>query len=436
MFLIKNGTVVDPSVSSSEQVRDVLVENGRIKDVVVPGQIADDMVQETLNAQGCWVVPGLIDIHVHLREPGYEWKETIASGVRSAVKGGFTRVCCMPNTKPVNDCPEITKFILAQAKAAGLAHVHPIGAVTTNIAGKELTGLSDLADAGCVAFSDDGNPVYDPEIMRRALEWCRHLAIPITCHEEVTELTRGGCMNESALSYRLGLKGMPAAAEDIMVARDIELARLTGGRVHICHISSGRSVELVRRAKQDGLPVTAEVTMHHLMMNESAVEGFNTSAKMSPPLRTEEDRLALLAGVVDGTIEVIASDHAPHDLESKRVEFARAAFGILGFPTTLALLLELVHEKTLTIGQAIAALTCNPAKVFSLDGGTLRKGSIADVTIIDPAVEWVFKPSEVVSKSKNSPFFGRQFKGRVRDVVIAGKVVLKDQEILGVSDNA
>jgi len=425
-IVIKNGLLIDPDVQDSDYERDVIIENGVIIDTPKPGELAGykDFDQE-IDAKGCWVTPGLIDIHVHLREPGHEWKETIETGAKSAIAGGFTRICCMPNTRPVNDSPEISRYIKEKAIEADAAHVHPIGAVSLNIEGKNLSPLTDLKNAGCVAFSDDGNPVYDALMMRRALEWCRHLDIPITCHEEIIELTRGGVMNESSLSYRLGLGGMPKAAEDIMIARDIELARLTGGHVHICHISSARAVELVRRAKGDGLPVTAEVSMHHLTLTEDAVEGFNTSAKMSPPLREEEDRLALLAGLVDGTIDVIASDHAPHDIDSKRVEFKKAAFGIIGFPTTLPLLLKLIQDNKVTRKCAIRALTSAPAKVFRLPGGRLAKGSVADVTIIDPNVRWQLKEEDIVSKSRNTPFLGWEFQGRARDVLVAGKIKLK-----------
>jgi dihydroorotase len=425
-IVIKNGLLINPEIQGRDQEHDVIIDNGVIVDTPKRGELGEyKEFDQEIDAKGCWVTPGLIDIHVHLREPGQEWKETIETGAKSAVAGGFTRICCMPNTRPVNDSPEISRYIKEKALEANAAHVHPIGAVSLNIEGKMLSPLSDLKDAGCVAFSDDGNPVYDALMMRRALEWCRHMDIPITCHEEILELTRGGVMNESPLSYRLGLGGMPKAAEDIMIARDIELARLTGGHVHICHISSARAVELVRRAKDDGLPVTAEVALHHLTLTEDAVEGFNTSAKMSPPLRAEEDRLALIAGLVDGTIDVIASDHAPHDIDCKRVEFKAAAFGIIGFPTTLPLLLKLVQDGAVTRKCAIKVLTSAPAKVFRIPGGRLTKGSVADVTIIDPNVSWELKEEDIVSKSRNTPFLGWEFQGRARDVVVAGKIKMR-----------
>jgi dihydroorotase len=430
--LIKNGIIIDPTTAQEDREYDLLVEDNKIVATDKRGSFSNvEDIQHTIDAKKCWVVPGLIDIHVHLRQPGQEWKETIESGAKSAIKGGFTRICCMPNTTPVNDSPEITKYILEQARLANAAHVHPIGAVSIGIAGKKMAPLSDLKDAGCVAFSDDGNPVYDALLMRRSLEWCKHLRLPITCHEEILELTKGGSMNESPLSYRLGLTGMPAAAEDIMIARDIELSRLTGSQVHICHISSGRSVELVRRAKQEGIAVTAEVTMHHLILTEEAVADFNTAAKMSPPLRNEADRLALLAGVADGTIDVIASDHAPHDIDSKRVEFKNAAFGIIGFPTTLPLVLKLVHEGTLSRYRAIEALSTSPAKVFNLPaGGTLGPGTLADITVIDPAVQWILTKTDIVSKSANTPFINWNFKGKARDVLVAGQIKLLNGKLV------
>ena len=427
LIVIKNGIVVDPASGFPEEKQDLLIEDNRIAAREPCGSFQTlEGAERVIDASDCWVVPGLIDIHVHLREPGFEWKETIETGAWSAVAGGFTRVCCMPNTNPVNDSAEITKFIIEQGTRAHAARVHPIGAVSRHIAGEAMAPLSELKDAGCVAFADDGHPVWDALLMRRALEWCRHLDIPLACHEEERSLTRAGAMNESPLSYRLGIGGMPSIAEDIMVARDIELARHTGAKVHICHITSSRSVELVRRAKHDAVSITAEVSPHHLMLTEDAVSTYDTNMKMSPPLRTEEDRHALIEGLRDGTIDVIASDHAPHERDSKLVEFAEASFGIIGFPTTLSLALELVKAGKLSRTRAIEALTTLPAQIFGLEGGTLAVGSVADVTVIDPVIAWTLTEKEIVSKSKNTPFIDRALRGKAKYVLVGGNVLLDD----------
>jgi dihydroorotase len=427
---IINGLVINPRLSDKEEEHDIVIDNGEVVDILSRGTIGSkDQFDEIIDASNCVVTPGLIDIHVHLREPGQEWKETIDSGGRCAIKGGFTRVCCMPNTVPVNDSVEVTKYIIDKADAAQGVHVHPIGAVSLKSAGKALCALQDLKEAGCVAFSDDGYPVYDALMMRRALEWARQLDVPITCHEEVLELTQGGCMNESALSYRLGLRGMPRVAEDIMIARDIELARLTGGHVHLCHVSTARAVEMVRRAKLDGISVTAEVTMHHLTLTQDRVANYDTAAKMSPPLRLEEDCIGLLEGLKDGSIDVVASDHAPHDVDSKRVEFSKAAMGIIGFPTTLPLLLGLVNEGKISLFTAIRSLTSKPAELFRLPGGVIAKGNVADITVIDPTKEFVLRTEDILSKSKNTPYLGWSLKGCARDVLVSGIVKMRDYNL-------
>ncbi|RMG45553.1 MAG: dihydroorotase [Candidatus Dadabacteria bacterium] len=413
-----------------EEKLDLLIEAGVVKEVSASINVGPSSPDQVIDASGQWVVPGLIDLHVHLREPGQEWKETVASGAAAAVMGGFTAVCCMPNTDPVNDSAEVTEFILERADTAGLCRVYPIGAVTMGSKGERLAPLSELKKAGCVAFSDDGQPVYNPEIMRRALEWVRMFNAPISCHEEDKHLSRGGAMNESSLSERMGLIGMPKVAEDVMIARDIELARVTGGHVHICHISSARGVELVRRAKNDGINVTAEVTPHHLVLTEEAVEGYDTNAKMSPPLREEEERLALIEGLSDGTIDVVASDHAPHEAASKEVEFSEAAYGILGLQTSLPLLLDFVDSGTISRLRMIEVLSTAPAKVFNLKGGSLKEGKVADLTIIDPQVEWIFSPETVKSLSFNSPFIGRRMKGAARATIVDGRLVMLDGQLI------
>ncbi len=430
MILIRNGLLIDPA-SKLEAERDILVENDIIREIGQPGSLSAVQVKRTIDAKGKWVVPGLIDLHVHLREPGFEWKETIQSGARAAAMGGFTSICCMPNTSPTNDRAEITRFILERGESLGLARVLPIGAVSVGLKGQDLSPLSELAQAGCVAFSDDGEPVWNSGLMRRALEWCLMLGLPISCHEEDKCLSAGGCMNESGLSFKLGLPGMPKVAEEVMIARDIELARTTGGKIHICHVSSARSVELIRRAKNDQINISAEVTPHHLLLTEDGVANYDTNFKMSPPLREAEDVEALLLGLKDGTIDAIASDHAPHDLDSKRVEFSKASFGVIGLQTNLPLTLELVRSEKISRLRAIEAWTSAPAKAFGLRYGTLRKGACADICLIDPQHEWKFEPETIESKSKNSPFLARALKGIADTVIRNGVVVVSDKKAEG-----
>lgn len=429
MILIKNGELIDPGANREGEF-DILLEGAVIRDVGPRGSFKSATVSRTIDAQGKWIVPGLVDLHVHLREPGFEWKETIKTGAQAAVLGGYTSICSMPNTRPTNDCAEVTKFILERAKAAGAARVHPIGSVSRALEGKDMSPLSELREAGCVAFSDDGEPIWDSGMMRRALEWCLMLDAPISCHEEDKRLSCGGCMNESALSTRLGLKGMPTVAEDVMVARDIELARFTKGRAHICHVSSARSVELIRRAKNDGIRITAEVTPHHLVLTEAAVGEYDTSAKMSPPLREEADRLALIEGLKDGTLDAVASDHAPHERDSKMVEFSKATFGILGLQTSLPLLLDFIRQGSLGRKRAIEALSTSPAKVFGLPAGSLAPGQAADLVLIDPDYRWTFRREVLKSISHNSPFFGRDLQGIAETVFVGGKLVVESQRLI------
>jgi dihydroorotase len=430
MILLTGGDILDPSLSYKLIKEDLVVLGTTIKHRGVAGSFAKlEGITKIIDCTGKIIVPGLIDLHVHLREPGFEWKEDILSGTKAAIAGGFTHVCCMPNTKPVNDNVEITKFIVDKV---AYCKVSPIGAVTLGSKGKDMAPLQDLQNAGCVAFSDDGFPVSDPEIMRRALEWCAYLNLPITCHEEELSLTKGGAMNESARSYRLGISGMPSVAEDIMIARDIELARLTGGKVHICHLTTARGVELIRRAKEDGIPITAEVTPHHLCLTEDIVDGLDTNYKMSPPLRTANDMEALRIGLVDGTIDVIASDHAPHDLDSKRVVFADASMGILGLQTTLPIILRLVKDNVVSLSRAIEALTIYPAKIFNLSGGNLQVNSLADITVIDLDYKWNLSVDNIFSKSKNTPFINENFIGKPFAVLVNGKVLVNNYLLEGI----
>ncbi len=445
MILIKNGLLIDPA-SERQGEYDVLVDGGRVTLIAERGQIpqsvlAHDATIEIIDAQGQWVLPGLVDLHVHLREPGFEWKETIESGAQAALLGGYTTICCMANTRPVNDHAEVTRFIVEKSEALGRglgadggfgAHVLPLGAVTKGLAGKEMAPLSELYHAGCAAFSDDGEPVYNAGLMRRALEWSKMLGVPICCHEEDKTITAGGCMNESHLSARMGLRGMPCVGEEVLIARDIELARDTGGHVHLCHVSTARGVELVRRAKQDGIHVTAEVTPHHLVLTEEDIGDYDTNFKMSPPLRSAGDSTALLAGLRDGVIDVVASDHAPHERDSKQVEFDRAAFGILGLQTSLSVTLELVRKGALTPRRAVEVLSGGARKILAnRDLGRIDRGDRADIAIVDPAREWKFSESEVRSLSLNSPFIGKTLTGKATTVLVNGNLVVRGEEVVG-----
>lgn len=422
-FVIEGGYLIDAK-SQREGRYDVLLQDGVVAAVESPGafKTATDVVR--INAQEKWIIPGCIDLHVHLREPGEEWKETIRTGSEAAVLGGYTSICCMPNTKPANDSAEVTRFILEKAMDAGAARVLPIGAISVARHGKQLAPYTELAKAGCVAFSDDGDPVVDAGLMRRALEWCLMLGLPLACHEEDRNLSCGGCMNESPLSLKMGLKGFPGVAEDVMIARDIELARFTKGKIHICHVSTARGVELIRRAKNDGIAVTCEVAPHHLLLNEECVSAYDTNFKMMPPLKSHEDIEGLLDGLKDETIDAIASDHAPHDKDSKLVEFSRATVGILGLQTSLPLLVEMCLAGQLSRQRMVDLLSAGPARSFGLQGGSLAVGSIADVVVLDPNRQWAFSEDAIRSKSKNSPFVGRNLLGAVEDVFVQGKRVV------------
>jgi len=410
--------VIDPA-NGVDEIADVLIENGRIAAVGTAKSKADKVIDAT----GHIVCPGLVDMHVHLREPGQEWKEDIESGSRAAVAGGITSMCCMPNTTPRLDHAGVIQQIIERANEIGLCHVHPIGAVTKNLDGRELTEMRELARAGAVAFSDDGMPVWHGGVMRKALEYASSFGFLVIQHAEDLQLTKGGCMNEGWVSTQLGVEGMPAAGEDDMVARDIMLAKLTDARYHVAHVSTQGAVDLVRKARADGLNVTTEAAPHHFALTEDEVLGFNADAKMSPPLRTEEDRQAVVEGLRDGTIEVIATDHAPHHEDDKRCGLSCAAFGIVGLETMLPVSLGLVRDGVLELPDLIAKITCNPAKLLKLDAGTLSEGAIADICIFDPEAIWQLDRNKLFSKSRNTPWHGKEMMGKVIHTIKNGTVV-------------
>jgi len=423
-LIIKNGRVIDPA-NNLDGEYDVLIDKGLIQAVAPRGKISakDAGSAKIIDAKDCVVAPGFMDMHVHFREPGFEYKETIETGCDSAAAGGFTTVAMMPNTDPVNDNRSVTELMISRARAHGKIQALPIGAITRGLKGETLSDMGDLKEAGVIAFSDDGRPVMNNQVMRHALEYSRMFDLPLIQHSEILDLTKGGCMNESRVSTELGLKGMPTEAEDIMVYRDIALLEKTGGRLHVAHISSGESVELVRRAKAQGLPVTCEVAPHHFTLTDESVRGYDTNTKMSPPLRTQRDIDAIKAGLKDGTIDIIATDHAPHDLVDKQADYHSACFGIVGLETALPLSLRLVDEYILTLPQLVAKLTSRPAEIFKLDQGALGVGKQADVVVFDPHHEYRVEASRFKSKSKNSPFDGWQVRGQVRHTIFKGKVI-------------
>jgi dihydroorotase len=420
-LLIRNGRVVDPA-NSVDAVQDVLIDGDRIqrigRDVAAPPDAT------VLDATGKVVCPGFIDIHVHLREPGLEYKETVATGTRAAAAGGFTAVACMANTQPVNDNRSITDYILAKAATEGIVRVYPIGAVTRGLGGKELAELAELAEAGCVAFSDDGRCVMNAALYRRAMEYTLPFGAPVISHAEDHDLSHDTAMNEGVVSTELGIPGAPAAAEDVMVARDILLAELTGAHLHIAHVSTAGAVRLVRDAKARGVRVTAEVTPHHLLLTEEAVRGFDSNTKMNPPLRTKRDAEVLLEALIDGTIDCIATDHAPHAASEKEGEYDLAAFGIVGLETAVGLLLDrLVRTGALPLATLVARLSRDPARLLGLPGGSLAAGAPADVTILDLEAAWTVDPTRFQSKSRNSPFGGWAITGRPWRTIVGGRIV-------------
>ena len=420
--LISGGRIIDPS-QQIDQVSDLLIENGCVKSI---GDSLDGDGAEIFDANGLIVAPGFIDLHVHLREPGEEYKETIASGSAAAVAGGFTSICAMPNTSPVNDNASVTRFIIDKAREAGIARVYPVGAITRESKGEQLAEMAEMKEAGAVAVSDDGRPVMNAQVMRHAMEYARDHGLVVVDHCQDLDLSAGGVVNEGRISTLLGLKGMCGAAEESHVSRDLMLAELTGVRVHIAHISTAGSVEMVRRAKRQGLAVSCEVTPHHLALTDAAVAGFDTNTKMSPPLRSEEDRSALIEGVRDGTIDAIATDHAPHHLDEKMFEYDRAPFGVVGLETALGVAVTVLqHSSGIPITRIIELLTIGPARLFSLPGGTLAKGASADVTVFDPDGEWTVDPKRFKSKSRNSPFAGWQLRGSIVATFVGGREVYR-----------
>jgi dihydroorotase len=426
-LLIRGGTVIDPA-SHLHGRRDLLVRDGRI------AEVSDAIDGETLTgatvipAEHCLVLPGLIDMHVHLREPGYEYRETVETGGRAAAAGGFTAVACMANTNPVNDNAAVTEYIRERAQAAGLVRVYPIGAVSKELKGEQLAEIGEMQRAGIVAVSDDGMPIMNGGLMRRALEYTAMFGLPVIVHEEDRLIAAEGVMNEGAMSLRLGLKGMPAAAEEAMIARDLTLLARTGGRLHVAHVSTAGAVELVRAAKQRGLPVTAEAAPHHFTLTEAAVEGYNTHAKMNPPLRTQRDVQAVRLGLADGAIDAIASDHAPHHRDEKDVEFDRALNGVVGLETTLPLALRLADESRIPLDTIVAAMTVNPARILGLPLGTLAVGAEADITVVDPTRRWTVRAAGFRSKGRSTPFEGMEMQGQAVVTIVGGRIVWRADE--------
>lgn len=434
--LLKGARVVEPSQQLDAGPLDILVENGRIVRIeekisqsTAAARRAKSADFKLLDLSGLVVTPGLIDMHTHLREPGFEYKETIRTGSEAALAGGFTSLACMPNTHPVNDNRAVTEFILRKASACRLARIYPIAAITLESAGSQLAEFGDLKDAGAIAFSDDGKPVMDAGMMRHALEYAASLQMPVISHCEDLHLAAGGVMNEGLTSTRLGLAGIPGIAEDVMVARDIILAEFTKTAVHLAHISTKEAVALVREAKQRGIKVTAETAPHYFSLTDDFLENYDTNGKVNPPLRTREDVAAIKGGLKDGTIDVIASDHAPHGRTDKEVEFDYASFGISGLETSLALGLRLVDEGVLTLGQLIAKMSCTPAQILQIPGGTLAPGAAADLTVIDLAKSWRVDPAKFKSRGKNTPFAGWDLRGKAVLTMVGGEIMYREEEL-------
>ncbi|MFL6253851.1 MAG: dihydroorotase [Pyrinomonadaceae bacterium] len=429
-LLIANGYVVDPTQNVNGG-RDLLIEDGRVAALLRSGEPAPEGA-EVFDATGLVVAPGFIDLHTHLREPGQEYKETIASGAAAAVAGGFTSICAMPNTDPVNDNPAVTSFIVEQSVAARLANVFPVGAITKGSKGEELAEMGEMKRAGIVAVTDDGHPVPSPGLMRRALEYARGFDLTVMDHCDDKSLAAGGVMHEGEWSLRLGLKGRPALAEESDALRDCALAELTGARVHLAHVSTRGAVEAVRRAKERGVEVTCEVAPHHFTLTDAACEGFDTNMKMNPPLRSTGHLDAILKAIADGTVDAIATDHAPHHRDEKELEFDRAAFGITGLETAVGLAFDrLVNGGLITLERLVELFSVNPARIFRLEGrGTLRPGAHGDVTILDPDQRWTFDASHSKSKSRNTPFDGYNFHGAAVATIVAGRVVFRREEAL------
>lgn len=426
-FRLSGGRVIDPH-NKLDGYFDILVEDGKIAKVTPAGPETDATEDgiEKIDVSGRIVVPGLIDMHVHLREPGFEYKETIRTGCQAAAAGGFSSICCMANTDPVNDTSSVTEYILNKAATEGCVNVFPIGAISKGLKGEKLAEIGELKEAGVIAISDDGNPVMNSNLMRRALEYAKVFELPVIPHCEDKNLAGEGLINEGYISTLTGLPGIPAGAEEVMVARDIALAELTGWRLHVAHVSTAGVVRLIREAKARGVAVTAEATPHHFSLTEEAVKGYDTNTKVNPPLRSEKDLEAIKAGLFDGTIDVIASDHAPQSPVEKDLEFELAANGIIGLETELSLSLQLVAEGILALSDTIAKLTVNPARILSLPKGTLSEGADADITVIDLEQSWVVDPNKFKSKSRNTPFNQWELKGKAIMTIVGGKIVMRD----------
>jgi len=424
-LVIRNGRVIDPA-TKLDAIRDVFCVNGYVAEV---GEKLRATGAQEFDATGLVVAPGFIDMHVHLREPGFEYSESIESGSRAAAAGGFTSICCMPNTSPVNDSPTVTSYIVDRAKRDAVVNVFPIGAITKNSAGEELAAIGSMKQAGIVAISDDGKPVMNARVMRRAMEFAKAFDLPVINHCEDLHLSAGGDMHEGDMSVRLGLRGIPAASEDVMVARDLLLAELTGARYHVAHISSRRSVEMVREAKARGLLVTSEATPHHFTLADADMPPYDSNYKMKPPLRSTCDASAVAEGLASGAIDVIATDHAPHSGNDKMQEFEKCPFGIIGLETAIGLTLErLVHPGKVSLAKMIELFTLGPAKVLGFAGrGRIVTGGPADITILDPERTWTYDVNRSCSKSRNSPFDGHQFRGGPAVTVVSGEIVWRAQ---------
>jgi dihydroorotase len=427
-ILLRGGRVLDPA-RNFDASADVLLQDGKVARVE-PG-IAAPSGAHIVDVKGKWVVPGLIDMHTHLREPGQEYKETIETGTAAAAAGGFTAVCAMPNTVPPNDNRAVTELIVRRSREVGVVRVYPIGCITLGQKGENLAEMGELQEAGCVAVSDDGKGVMNSEVMRRALEYARGLGLVVIQHAEDVNLSAGGPAHEGAASTRIGLRGQPAAAESAMVARDLELVALTGARYHVAHVSCAETVRLVREAKRRGLPVTCEVTPHHLTLTDEACTDYDTATRVNPPLRSAADVAAVREALADGTIDAVATDHAPHSTVEKAVEFEQAASGMIGLETALGLCLELVHTNVITPMALFARMSAAPAKILGLAGGTLAPGSVADVTVVDPQAPWVCDPSRFRSRSRNSPFGGRDMRGRAMLTIVAGNIAFAEEKLVG-----
>lgn len=422
-LLIKNGRVIDPS-TNTDNVQDILVENDKISKI---GKELEEKADKVINAQGKWVVPGLIDLHVHFREPGFEHKETIKTGSRSAAKGGFTTVCCMPNTKPVIDSEIMVEYINLKADREACINVLPIGAITKGQQGEELANIGQMAKVGACAISEDGKSVVNSGLLKKAMKYASMFNIPMMSHCEDMNLVGGGSMNAGETAELLGMKGISNDSEAVIVGRDIILAKSTGVHLHLCHMSTKESVQLIREAKARGEKVTAETAPHYFTLTDKAVEGYNANTKMNPPLRSEEDKKAIIEALMDNTIEVIATDHAPHHIDDKNCEYDKAAFGIVGLETSVALgITYLVNKGYLTPMQLIEKMSTNPAKVLGIDKGTLQEGKIADITIIDPEADYKINASEFESKGRNTPFEGFEVRGKALYTIVSGKIIMED----------